>query len=287
MNSLSFGSLSGMTVSEFLSGFHLAKTVQYKLIKSHSILVNGQTVSASYRMQEKDVLSVILDDYEENTTDSWSHDLNIVYEDEDILIVNKPVSMLVHPDGSETHTLANAVADYYRKKNLERKVRHVHRIDYDTSGLVLFAKHFLAHSDLDYQIEHRIFEKIYLAEVLGHMEEASGVIGFPIGRDRHHSNRYRVSPSGKEALTRYEVVAETKEKSLLKVRIETGRTHQIRVHMAYIGHPILGDAMYGKPGGRLMLHSYQVSFFHPRTKSRVTFRTGYPDEFMMKGYRES
>ena len=205
--------------------------------------------------------------------------LRIVYEDDDLLVVDKPAGMTVHPSpGHSRHTLVHAVLAHC--PNLsgiggEGRPGIVHRLDKDTSGLIIVAKHDAAHVSLARQLKERKVEKTYLALVEGRVEPKAGVIDGAIGRHPRHRKKMAVVERGREARTRYRLLREVDGRSLVEVRPETGRTHQIRVHLASIGHPVVGDALYGGRGGtasslrRQFLHAQRLAFRHPRTGDRL------------------
>ncbi len=209
--------------------------------------------------------------------------LHIVFEDDHVLVVNKRAHMDVHPTHEgETNTLANAVAFHFQCEGIHSKVRHVHRLDRDTSGAILFAKHALAGAILDKYLAERAIQRTYIALVHGYVKQKKGTIAAKIGRDRHHPTRRRVSKTGDHAITHYERLEYDKKKdvSLVRLTLDTGKTHQIRVHMSYIGHPLVGDTLYGgKPWlDRQALHAISLSFPHPFTKEIITCRALYDED---------
>ncbi|SFA55079.1 23S rRNA pseudouridine1911/1915/1917 synthase [Anoxybacillus pushchinoensis] len=209
--------------------------------------------------------------------------LHIIFEDEHVLVINKPAHMDIHPTHEgETNTLANAVAFHFQCEGIHSKVRHVHRLDRDTSGAILFAKHALAGAILDKYLAERAIQRTYIALVHGYVKQKKGTIAAKIGRDRHHPTRRRVSKTGDHAITHYERLEYDKQKdvSLVRLTLDTGKTHQIRVHMSYIGHPLVGDTLYGgKPWlDRQALHAISLSFPHPFTKEITTCRALYDED---------
>lgn len=208
---------------------------------------------------------------------------DVLYEDDFCLVVNKPAGMAVHPSNpDQTGTLAHAVAGYYLSTGQACAVRHIHRLDEDTTGPVLYAKNSFAHSILDADMREKAIERIYLAVVWGSFARSRGTVDEPIGRDRHHKSRRRVSQGGDEAVTHYEVLRQKGGTAAVSLRLETGRTHQIRVHMSYIGHPLVGDALYGgKPlsgMARQALHGSALIFLHPLTKERICITAPLPPD---------
>jgi 23S rRNA pseudouridine1911/1915/1917 synthase len=210
-------------------------------------------------------------------------ELNILYEDDYCLVVNKPDGMEVHPSvKGQRGTLAHKVAAYYDMTNQKCRVRHIHRLDKDTTGPVLYAKNELAHYVFDAAMREKRIERIYAALAEGVVKDAKGVIDAPIGQDRHHSTRRRVSETGESAVTRYEVIERFADHTLVRLRLETGRTHQIRVHLSHLGHPIAGDGLYGghRPiMQRQALHGEKLVWPHPWTGDRLSVHASLPDDF--------
>jgi 23S rRNA pseudouridine1911/1915/1917 synthase len=209
-------------------------------------------------------------------------EMNILYEDDFMLIVNKPIGMEVHPSTQgQKGTLANAVAAYYEMTGQTSRVRPIHRIDKDTTGPVLFAKNEFANLVFEKAMKEKQIDRVYFAVVEGRVAQERGVIDAPIGQDRLHSTRRRVSETGEPAITRYEVVERLPGHTVLRLRLETGRTHQIRVHLSHIGHPIAGDGMYGgtrKFIQRQALHGERLTCFHPCTGDKVHVKAPLPDD---------
>lgn len=203
------------------------------------------------------------------------YDVEILFEDDHIIVFNKPASMDTHPNSqNETDTLANAAAFHLLIKGEYRKIKHVHRLDRDTTGAVLFAKHPLAGAILDKMLEERMIKRTYLALVHGILKAKKGAIREPIGRDRHHPTRRRVSPTGQPAITHFEVLNTFPKENLTLVQCQlaTGRTHQIRVHLSSLGHPLVGDILYGgKPIiKRQALHAAKLLIPHPFTEELIS-----------------
>ena len=221
--------------------------------------------------------------------------LDIVYEDEDIIVINKPSGMVVHPaNGNESGTLVNALL-YHCKDSLSGingviRPGIVHRIDKDTSGLLVVAKNDESHIFLSSLLKDHGIKRVYHAILVGHLKESSGTVDAPIARHPVDRKKMAVVKGGKESITHYQVICEYPSFTYAKMELETGRTHQIRVHMSYIGHPIIGDTVYG--GGKTqfekanaslldgqMLHAKKLSFPHPRTKEELSFECELPDNF--------
>lgn len=210
------------------------------------------------------------------------HDLNILFEDDFLLIVNKPMGMEVHPSAhGQKGTLANAVAAYYEMTGKTCKVRPVHRLDKDTTGPVIFAKNELASVILEKSLKDKKIERLYVAVAEGRIIQQKGTIDAPIGQDRLHSTRRRVSETGEPAVTHYDVVERLKGHTLVRLRLGTGRTHQIRVHLSHIGHPIAGDGMYGGKRtyiDRQALHGEKLICYHPWTGNKIHVTAPMPED---------
>ncbi len=225
----------------------------------------------------------------ESTVEKENIPIRILYEDEDVAVVDKPCGMVVHPAaGNESGTLVNALL--YAMDSLSgiggvKRPGIVHRLDKDTSGLLMVAKNDLAHESLSRQLSERTMEKHYLAVVEGRMKEESGEIEKPIDRSKKDRKKMAIDPEGRYALSRWTLVENLRDAALVNVHILTGRTHQIRVHMKSIGHPLAGDSIYGLSKGgvrvpRLMLHAYTLDFTHPRSGERLHFEDEPPQEFL-------
>lgn len=272
----------GISIRKLLENFYVGKSSIYKLFFNKQIYVNDSLIKEDYILKLGDELEI---DCEEDIDFlPWDKTLDVVYEDNHLLIVNKPVGVIIHPDGKNVdHTLVNMVASYYKKNGIKRNVRYIHRIDTETSGIVVFAKDFLTYNILSHQIETHEIKREYLALVSGTFKDEKGRIDAPIGRDRHVQNKFRVgkSTSSKEAITNYYVIRNFKDYSYIRLVLETGRTHQIRVHMASINHPLLGDSLYGGKKdkiNRVSLHSFRVILLDPYTHERLVVETPLPKD---------
>lgn len=258
------------------------------LIEEGHVLVNSKKVKAGYALKLNDVVSIEMIPARPIETLPQNIPLDIVYEDEDLAVINKPKGMVVHPaNGNWDGTLVNALL--YNIKDLsgingEIRPGIVHRLDKDTSGLLVVAKNDFAHVALSKQIADKTCKRIYLALVIGNMPNDSGVVANYLGRDSKNRLRYTVVDNGgKYAETHYKVVTRYKDYSLVEFELKTGRTHQIRVHCKYLNHPIVGDDLYGgkskfKTDGQ-MLHAYKLSFYHPRTNKYMEFEAQLPEYF--------
>lgn len=266
----------------------MSRSYVQNLIKKKLIFVNGKEIKQSYLLKEGDV--IVINEQAEEPYEITAEDipLNIVYEDEDIIIVNKENGMVVHPAvGNKSGTLVNALM--YHSKNLsdingEFRPGIVHRIDAYTTGLLMIAKNNKAHEILAKQLEEKTITRKYIALVWGVIEEDTGTIDAPIGRDEKNRKKQAVtSTNSKKAITHFKVLKRYKDASLIELKLETGRTHQIRVHMNYIGHPVVNDAVYGRKKtindfGQC-LHAKTIGFIHPRTNKYMEFCSDLPEEF--------
>ncbi len=272
----------------------LSRSRIQNLIKEGYILVNFQPSKASYKVKKGEKIKVVVPPDEEIEIKPKEVPFEILYEDEDIAVINKPSGVVVHPaPGHRDDTLVHGLL--LKLKNLSGiggKIRPgiVHRLDKDTSGIMLVAKNDFSHRNLVSAFKERLIEKKYIALIYGKITQKSGKIESFIGRHPVSRKKMAVLKEGKLAITLYEVLEVFSKASLVLARPVTGRTHQIRVHFSHIGHPVLGDPIYGglkhnipKPP-RLMLHAYEISFNHPRTLKKMEFRAEIPEEF--KNYIE-
>ena len=256
------------------------------LIKEEKILVNNHLEKNSYLVRENDEITLEYVETE-NHLKPEKMDLNIVYEDNDIIVTNKPNGLVVHPaPGNYEHTLANGLAYYSNSLsdiNGEFRPGIVHRIDAYTTGLLVVAKNNKAHEVLALELAKKEVKRTYLALVWGVITEDSGTIDAPIGRDPSDRKKMAINPKGKEAVTHFKVLERLKKATLLEVYLDTGRTHQIRVHMDYIKHPIVNDPVYGKrelidETGQC-LHAMKLELIHPTTKEKMEFTCDAPECF--------
>ena len=256
----------------------LTRSRASKLIDEGHVTVAGrQTSKASTKLNDGQRVDVMIPPPVPTKIEPEAMPLSIVYEDGDLLVVDKPAGLAVHPSpGHSSHTLVNGIlahCDDLSGIGGEKRPGIVHRLDKDTSGLIIVAKNDAAHVSLARQLKERKVEKTYVALVEGLVTPKEGRIEAPIGRDAKHRKRMAVVANGRDARTSYRVLREIGGRTLLEVQPRTGRTHQIRVHLASIGHPITGDALYGRRGGapvaRQFLHAQRLSFQHPRTGDRL------------------
>lgn len=259
------------------------------LVSEGLVSVNGKTVSKSCKVKKGDTVLITVSDPKEYDIVPENIPLDIVYEDEDLLVVNKPKGMVVHPAaGNYSGTLVNALMFHCGNSlsgiNGVMRPGIVHRIDKNTSGLLMVAKNDLAHTGLAAQIKAHSFMREYEAVVYGNIKDDEGTVNAPIGRHPIKRKQMAVVNGGRDAVTHYRVIERFDGFTHIGVRLETGRTHQIRVHMAYIGHPVAGDEVYGPKkvitelGGQC-LHAKKIGFIHPRTCEYMEFDSPLPDYF--------
>ena len=257
-------------------------------IEQGDVLVDGKAVSKNYRVKADDQIEMVVPEPETLALEPENIPLDIVYEDDDLLVVNKPKGMVVHPaPGHMTGTLVHALLYHCgdRLSGINGVIRPgiVHRIDRWTSGLLMIAKNDVSHQALSGQIQAHSCTREYQAIAMGRFREKSGTISAPIGRHPVDRKKMCVTPkNSKPAVTHYEVLKEYQRASHLRLRLETGRTHQIRVHLAYLGHPVLGDDVYGKayPGMEgQCLHASKIGFIHPSTGKYLEFESPLPAYF--------
>ncbi|HEM4686672.1 TPA: RluA family pseudouridine synthase [Streptococcus suis] len=280
--------VGGIRLDKALSDLtDLSRSVANEQIKAGQVLVNGQTKKAKYSVQVGDVLTYQIPEVEEIDYVAEDIPLEIVFQDEDVAVVNKPQGMVVHPSAGHTSgTLVNALL--YHVKDLSGingvlRPGIVHRIDKDTSGLLMIAKNDDAHTKLAAELKDKKSLRKYWAIVHGNLPNDRGVIEAPIGRSEKDRKKQAVTAKGKEAVTRFQVLERFGDYTLVELTLETGRTHQIRVHMAYIGHPVAGDEAYGPrktlKGHGQFLHARTLGFTHPRTGEVVEFTAEAPAIF--------
>lgn len=252
-----------------------------KIAKENRVLINGKYGRNSYLLKKGDKIEVIIQGEETQDIEAEEMDIDVVYEDSDILIVNKPPNMVVHPTkGHPYGTLSNGVVNYFRKTGQSCIVRLVNRLDRDTSGLVMIAKSQYAHQAMAQKLIDDLIEKYYLAIVEGKLE-GDGTIDKPIGKPHEDSIMREVIETGQRAVTHYSSIRSNGNVSYVQVKLETGRTHQIRVHMKSIGHPIVGDSLYGQESdfiARQALHAYKLIFNRIRDDETLEVVAKLPED---------
>ncbi len=267
----------------------LSRSFVQKVLESGLVSVNGKPQKKSYKTAAGDLIVVTAPELKELEAKPQAIPLDVRFEDESLLVVNKPRGMVVHPaPGNPDSTLVNALLHHCGSSlsGINGVIRPgiVHRIDKNTSGLLMVAKTDEAHISLAAQIAEHSFTREYRAVVHGHLKEQAGTVNAPIGRNPNDRKKMCVTAqNSKSAVTHYEVLEEYKNFSFVKLRLETGRTHQIRVHMAHIGHPVAGDDVYGPKNGVSMggqcLHAGLIGFVHPKTKEYIEISSALPEYF--------
>lgn len=276
-----------MRLDEYIkTKYDMSRSKAQKLNDDNLILVNGEHKNNSYIVEDKDVIELIENkEYVPSKFKGENIPLDIVYEDEDIVIINKASGMVVHPaSGNYENTLVNALIYRYNLDDTNVRSGIVHRIDKDTSGLVIVAKNDKTLELLTEMFKNKEIKKTYLAIVDGVINNKSGTINAPITRDVKDRKKMMVGKDGKNSITHFYVLKTFKNNTYLSLNLETGRTHQIRVHMAYIGHPITNDKVYGKENTSFgqYLHASKLEFIHPITKKEIKVEAELPEEFQEK-----
>ena len=288
---------SGNRIDAFISSIDEAysRTAVQRLIDEENIIVNGKKTKASYKVQVGDIIEIEALPPKEINLEAEEIPLDIIYEDKDIIVVNKPKGMVVHPaNGNPNGTLVNAVMSICKDSlsgiGGELRPGIVHRLDKDTSGILIVAKNDKSHINLSEQIKNHEVKKTYIAIVRGLIKENEATINMPIGRSTKDRKKMDVTEKGRNAVTHFKVLARSDKNTLLEVNIETGRTHQIRVHLSHIGYPIIGDNVYsnGKNKWNIegqCLHAWKLDFVHPITNEKMHLEADIP-EYLKKIFKE-
>ncbi|MCY7672168.1 RluA family pseudouridine synthase [Bacillus altitudinis] len=276
---------NGISLSQFLKDeVSASKPIIHFWMEHQKVRLNQKPAHHAAKVSTGDQILIDLFETEESDVTPEYGELEVLFEDEHLLVVQKPAGRPTHPnEKGQTGTLANLVAFHFQANGEEKRVRHIHRLDQDTSGTVIFAKHRLAHAVLDQMLSKKAINRTYLAIAQGLFKKKKGTIQAAIGRDKHHAVRRRVSPTGQSAKTHYEVFYLNKrlQVTAVKLRLETGRTHQIRVHLSSLGHPLAGDTLYGGKRdliNRCALHAKQVDMNHPFTGEKLTIEAPLPPD---------
>ncbi|MCI8850015.1 MAG: RluA family pseudouridine synthase [Erysipelotrichaceae bacterium] len=279
---LSFHIHQSISVDDILMFFSIARKQRYLYYHNRLIKLNNLIITQSKNCQNGDIVVIDCRQAIVEQLPLWNRDLDICYEDDLCLIVNKPSGVLVHSDGvNQNHTLHNMVQAYYHKQNIHAPIRAIHRLDKDTSGLLFYCKLPFFQAYFDKLLQEKQISRKYLAWCFGSINSAM-IIDKSIARDRHHANKMCVSDHGAYAQTHVEPLALHANCTLAACRLKTGRTHQIRVHLASIKHPLLSDPLYGfrhPKAQRLALHAWELQFYHPLKKEIVTISCPVPDDF--------
>lgn len=288
----------GIRIDKYLAAALPEKSRSYyqKAIDSGFVLVNGKQVKSKYQTKLGDEIVVSIEPVKEIDIEPEDIPIDILYEDEDVIVVNKPKGMVVHPaPGHYSGTLVNALMFHCKDSlsgiNGEIRPGIVHRIDMNTTGSLLVCKNDKAHNDIASQIKIHSVNRIYKGIVMGNFKDDEGVINAPIGRNPKDRKKMAVVSDGREAITHFRVLEQYKGVSFVEFKLETGRTHQIRVHMSHINHPLLGDDLYGKPVKNLLgqtLHAETIGFVQPTSKEYVEVKAPLPEYFekLLEKYRK-
>ena len=267
----------------------LSRAMVQKLLEENNILVNGSIKKSSYKVKMGDKIDITINKPKESKIEAQDIPVEIVYEDADIIVVNKPKGLVVHPaNGNPDGTLVNAIMNICKDSlsgiGGEKRPGIVHRLDKDTSGLLIIAKNDKAHIQMSEQIKNRKVKKKYIALVRGIINENEATINMPIARSKKDRKKMAVDKDGKEAVTHFKVLKRYDKYTLLEIKIDTGRTHQIRVHMSEIGHPVIGDEVYSNGKNEFgvkgqMLHARSLDFEHPITGEKMHLEAEIPEYF--------
>jgi 23S rRNA pseudouridine1911/1915/1917 synthase len=283
----------GIRLDKFLASKknNLSRSYIQDLIKNSDVMVDGKKVKNSYSLKKGDTVTINIPEPKELDLKAKEMGLDILFEDKEIIVVNKNAGLLVHPSPhNKTDTLVNGLLAHTDDLSGIGGVKRpgiVHRLDRDTSGAIVVAKNDTSHKNLVNQFKDRKTRKIYYTLVKGRLKHNKGKIEAPIGRDPHNRTKMAVvKRNSKRAVSHFEVMERFNNYTLVKVRLGTGRTHQIRVHMSYMGNPVLGDLKYGKKDKnynsiRQMLHALNLGFFHPQNKQWVSFKASLPKDFQI------
>ena len=281
-------SQNNMKLKDYLKGVaKFSSRLTREAAREERIKVNNKVARLSFVLSTHDKIDVELNKQESQNIEPEEMDLDIIYEDVDLLVVNKAPGIVVHPTKNYPYgTLANGLLYYFKESGQDCIVRLVSRLDRDTSGLILIAKNQFSHMSLARDMQKEDFEKSYLALIHGHMSEDSGTIDAPIMDPSEDNIKREVNEEGKVSITHYKVIEKYKNGELLKLTLETGRTHQIRVHLSNLGCPIYGDSLYGDTSDevyieRQALHAYKLTFPHPRTGEKIALETEIPEDMKL------
>lgn len=277
MEIVRFKILEDSNIETYFTSLHYSIHKLNQLLNLKLVKVNNRIASIDSELTKGDIVSLDITSFEEIdylVEFDKQIELKVVYQDDYLLIVDKPKGYKIYSDNPKDYTMANIVRNYYNIKGINRKIRHCHRLDVECSGLLMYALDPIVHASISYMIEHKEIKRTYLAKVEGKVKK-SGIINYNIGKDRHENKMICLNDGGKKAVTHYELVKydqDSNTSTVLVNLLESGRTHQIRVHMAKIGHPLVGDTIYGLKKNKdeeLNLQSYKLEFSHPITKEKM------------------
>jgi len=281
---ITINEITNRSVHDFFMFYRLSKKHIHELRISKNVFLNGELVNQNFHivLNQNDVLRFPFFIHEKIDFIPQNIPIDIIYEDDFMLVVDKQPGIEVHPDKKDgINTLVNGVAYYYLQTNQPYRIRYIHRLDRDTTGAIIFAKQYFVHNLFDSLLSNKEIKRYYIAIVKGRLLTQSGSINQPIGRDRHHNQKRVVSKSGDIALTHYRVLKVYSDYTVIELELFTGRTHQIRVHMSYLNHPLLGDTLYGTTSPiitRQALHAYRVKLVHPITLESFTIDVPIPSD---------
>lgn len=280
----------GSRIDKFLSDYfdNLTRSFIQNVIKNGNVSVNGKMAKSNHRLKEGDTIFIEMPELKALSVTPEDINLDILYEDKDVIVVNKPQGMVVHPaSGNYSGTLVNGLLYHCQDLSGINGILRpgiVHRIDKDTSGVIVAAKNDFAHALLSSQLKEHSMNRIYNCIVYGHFKEKEFTVNKPLGRDKKDRKKIAVISDGREAISHFKVLEEYNGFSLLECKLETGRTHQIRVHLSSLSHPIVGDKVYGIHNEKFnlngqLLHARVLGFNHPRSKIYMEFQAPFPDYF--------
>lgn len=271
----------GKTIYDFFITLHFSRKTIHLLQQEKKYQLNHQYVPIDTILKKKDQLA-ILDNNKKIPIDPIYYPLEVLYEDDVLCIINKPSNIIIHDDGNNQNTLNQYVASYYQMNNQTCPVIPIHRLDKDTSGIIIYCKSKLLQPLFDHMMKEKRFKRTYFAFVEGNFDDyKEHTIKTCLAKDRHNSKKMRVASKGIEAITHYQMLFQADDYAGICCKLETGRKHQIRVHLSNLKHPILQDVLYGKHSlkcNRLALHSWKLSFIHPLTKEQIHITCDLPDD---------
>lgn len=273
---------SECSLEQWLLNMKVSKSKINYLLQNNCCFINGVIGTHDSILHQNDYLMIDISNFENNPYHPLEIEIDIIYEDDYLLVVNKPSGYIIYPDDpSDNQTMASIITNYYLTTGQNHGIHHVHRLDKETTGCLVYAKDVITLAKLSYDFENKNIKKTYLALVNNKVSE-NGVITSPIGSDRHQNGKMAIVKNGAPSITKYYVEKNVGNVTLLKVMITTGRTHQIRVHLASAGFPIIGDALYGskKKADRVMLHSSQITLEDPNTGIYRNLEVPFPKDFV-------
>lgn len=276
-----------LSIQHFFENYHLSKKHIHELRMSKAVFLNNEPIFQNFHTLLKDNDKLSFPFFIDEEIDFIAQDipLDIVYEDDFILVINKQANIEVHPDSKVgLNTVVNAVSYYYQQTKQNHRIRYIHRLDKDTTGIIVFVKQYFVHNLYDYLLSQKLIKRYYKAICENNPKKQTGIILAPIAKDRHHSLKRIVSKTGSFAKTKYRVLQTIDNQSFLDIEIFTGRTHQIRVHLASINCPIVGDPLYGivsEKINRQALHAYKIKLIHPITLEPFTLNIPLPKDMVL------